>query len=49
VVGARFGGLQPNRAAAPEKQPKAQSALTAEMLHNLEQAIGFDPERLFGK
>lgn len=49
VVGARFGGLQPNRAAAPEKQPKAQSALTPEMLRNLDQAIGFNPARLFGK
>lgn len=49
VVGARFGGLQPNRAAAPEKQPKAKSALTPEMLRNLDQAIGFDPVRLFGK
>ena len=49
VIGARFGGLQPNRAAAPAKQPKAKSALTAEMLRNLDQAIGFDPVRLFGK
>lgn len=47
VVGARFGGLQPNRAATPE--PKAKSALTPEMLNNLDQAIGFNPARLFGK
>lgn len=49
VVGAHFGGLQPNRAAVSENQPKAKSALTAEMLRNLDQVIGFDPVRLFGK
>lgn len=49
VIGARFGGLQPNRAAAPAKHPKAASALTPEMIRNLDQAIGYDPVRLFGK
>lgn len=49
VIGARFGGLQPNRATSPAKQPKAASALTPEMLRNLDQAIGYDPVRLFGK
>lgn len=49
VVGARFGGLQPNRVAKPEKQPEAKPALTAEMLRNFDQSIGYDPVRLFGK
>ncbi len=49
VVGARFGGMQPNRAATPNKQPQAKSAMTPEMLRNLDQAIGYDPARLFGK
>lgn len=49
VIGARFGGLQPNRAAAPETQPKAKSAMTPEMQRNFDQHIGFDPVRLFGK
>lgn len=49
VVGARFGGLQPRRVAVPNSQPKGKSALTQEMLNNLDQAIGFNPARLFGK
>jgi putative transposase len=49
VIGACFGGFRPNRAAAPAKQSKAKSALTAEMLRNLDRAIGFDLVRPFGK
>jgi hypothetical protein len=41
--------LQPKRAASPETVRKAGSALTPEMLRNLDQAIGYDAERLFGK
>lgn len=46
VVGGKFGGLQPKRqATAPQPQPAAgprqKSYLTAEMLKNLDQEIGF--------
>lgn len=49
VVGARFGSpLKPNRHASASKA-KAQSVLTAEMLGNLDAAIGFNPAAQAGK
>lgn len=54
VVGARFGGLQPMRQATapiprPATEPRRKSYLTAEMLENLDQAIGFKPARGAGQ
>ncbi|MFV0291993.1 MAG: hypothetical protein ACK5II_01700, partial [Paracoccus sp. (in: a-proteobacteria)] len=48
VVGAKFGGLQPQRRAIAPKAPSAaaphkKTNLTAEMLDNLDQATGFKP------
>ena len=54
VVGGKFGGLQPRRqATAPQPQPPAEprrkSYLTAEMLENLDQAIGSKPAQGAGQ
>lgn len=44
VVGARFGGLQPQReATTPEAAPRRKSYLTPDMMENLDRAIGFKP------
>lgn len=50
VVGGRFGApLQPNRRAVPEHEKKPKSAITPEMLKNLDQSIGLDLARKAGK
>lgn len=49
VVGGVFGRLQPKRSASPDTARKPQSALTPEMLRNLDHALGLDPVRQFGK
>ena len=50
VVGARFGSpLQPKRIAATAPAKATKSAITPEMLENLDRAIGFKPGRSVGK